>query len=528
MAIAKPSYRRGSKKSTDISVGVVNGKPSLQVNWGGRIYGAPLSLLGSGNVKDSLDVSDIRATGNITFSRNSSVYNNSNRILMVGGLTQLGDKNMAIGSASNLTNMIGNSTYSFENIAIGTDVLKNAAYGRYNVFMGYQAGENFGDDCAADADVYGNIAIGRRAYRCVDSSNVVGVNNVAIGFGAMEQVAGGNGNTCIGFRTGEGLQAGYNTLIGYNAGYNSGSGHITTGTNNICISGGDATSSSAALTNANDDTFAISIGAYCKAGDYAIAMGKTAIASGEDSIALGIDTDATGTQSIAIGDGAQATGNQSIAIGDASNASAAGAVAIGKDAASSVTSTTVIANTDIILDAAGDITLDADGDQVSMKFGGVDGQIDFTNANSGDGIIQQKVDAKDLVIQQFDGNEVARFTDGGDVKVTNVVYFAAETANTIGDGATGTIDWNTSQKQKVTITGTGITCNFTNPPGACNLLLKVVQGDGSDVISTWDSDIKWPSNDTVPTLSTGNGDIDIISFYFDGTNYFGVASLDFA
>ena len=182
----------------------------------------------------------------------------------------------------------------------------------------------------------------------------------------------------------------------------------------------------------------------------------------------------------------------------------------------------------LTLDSSGDVILDADGDQVSMKFGGATGQIDFTNANSGDGIIQQKVDAKDLVIQQYDGDEVVRFTDGGDVKVTNTVYFAAETANTIGDGATGAIDWNVSQKQKVTITGTGITCNFTNPSGPCNLLLKVVQGDGSDVIATWDSDIKWPSNGTAPTLSTGNGDIDIISFYFDGTNYFGVASLDFA
>ena len=115
----------------------------------------------------------------------------------------------------------------------------------------------------------------------------------------------------------------------------------------------------------------------------------------------------------------------------------------------------------------------------------------------------------------------------GDIHVENTVYFTAETANTIGNGATGTIDWNTSQKQKVTITGTGITCNFTNPAGACNVLLKVVQGDGSDVISTWDSDIKWAGG-TAPTLSTGNGEIDILSFYWDGTNYFGVASLDFA
>ena len=108
-----------------------------------------------------------------------------------------------------------------------------------------------------------------------------------------------------------------------------------------------------------------------------------------------------------------------------------------------------------------------------------------------------------------------------------IVYFDAETANTIGDGATGAIDWTHNQKQKVTITGTGITCNFTNPTGPCNLVLKVIQGDGNDVIGTWDSDIKWVGG-SAPTLSTANGAIDILSFYFDGTNYFGVGSLNFS
>ena len=183
----------------------------------------------------------------------------------------------------------------------------------------------------------------------------------------------------------------------------------------------------------------------------------------------------------------------------------------------------------ITFDSSGDITLDADGDQIIMKWGGATGQIDFTNENSGDGVIQQKVDSKDLVVQQYDGDEVVRFTDAGDVKVTNLVYFAAETANSCdsssGVAALISIDWNVSQKQKVTIRGTSNTLNFTNPPGACNLMLKVIQGDGGDTTS-WDSDIKWAGG-SAPTLSSSSGDIDILSFYWDGTNYFGVVSHNF-
>jgi len=197
-----------------------------------------------------------------------------------------------------------------------------------------------------------------------------------------------------------------------------------------------------------------------------------------------------------------------------------------------ISSLDTIISGSLALDSSGDITLDADGDQVTIKFGGATGQIDFTNENSGDGVIQQKVDAKDLVVKQYDGDEVVRFTDGGDVKVTNVVYFAAETANTCdssGGGASATIDWNISQKQKLTITGTSNTINFTNPAGPCNLQLKIVQGDGSDTITAghYSANVKWAGG-ARPTLSTANGAIDIVSFYFDGTSYHGVASLNFA
>ena len=71
----------------------------------------------------------------------------------------------------------------------------------------------------------------------------------------------------------------------------------------------------------------------------------------------------------------------------------------------------MVVNGGLTIDASDDIVLDADGDQISMKFGGSNGQIDFSNANSGDGIIRQMVDSKDLVIQQYDGTEVVRFGD---------------------------------------------------------------------------------------------------------------------
>ena len=197
-----------------------------------------------------------------------------------------------------------------------------------------------------------------------------------------------------------------------------------------------------------------------------------------------------------------------------------------------ISSLDTIISGSLALDSSGDITLDADGDQITIKFGGATGQIDFTNENSGDGVIQQKVDAKDLVVKQYDGDEVVRFTDGGDVKVTNVVYFAAETANTCdssGGAASATVDWNASQKQKLTITGTSNTINFTNPAGPCNLQLKIVQGDGNDTITAghYSANVKWAGG-ARPTLSTANGAIDIVSFYFDGTSYHGVASLNFA
>lgn len=105
------------------------------------------------------------------------------------------------------------------------------------------------------------------------------------------------------------------------------------------------------------------------------------------------------------------------------------------------------------------------------------------------------------------------------------VTFEAEFDNG-NSGAAKTIDWNNGQKQKVTLTAT---CTFTFTPlaaGVANLLLKLVQdGTGSrDVV--WPASVKW-RNGVAPNLSNAAGAVDIVSLYFDGTNYYGTSTTNF-
>ena len=95
------------------------------------------------------------------------------------------------------------------------------------------------------------------------------------------------------------------------------------------------------------------------------------------------------------------------------------------------------------------------------------------------------------------------------------------------------IQWDQGNKYNLTLQSANI--NFlSHPIGACNLLLKLTQpASGSTFTSiTWTLDgsdtLLWPSG-TNPTLSSANGAVDILSFYFDGTSkYYGVASLNFS
>ncbi|HWA29097.1 MAG TPA: hypothetical protein VG734_25835 [Lacunisphaera sp.] len=95
----------------------------------------------------------------------------------------------------------------------------------------------------------------------------------------------------------------------------------------------------------------------------------------------------------------------------------------------------------------------------------------------------------------------------------------------IDDGNSGTadtIDWSAGGAHKSTLTG-NCTYTFTSPGGVTSLVLKVVQGSGPYTV-TWPATVKWAAG-VAPTLSIANGAVDIFSFYFDGTNYYGAQSV---
>ena len=64
----------------------------------------------------------------------------------------------------------------------------------------------------------------------------------------------------------------------------------------------------------------------------------------------------------------------------------------------------IVSDGTVTVDATTDIVLDADGDDISLKFGGATGQLDFSNTNSGDIVIEQKTADKALLFKGTDGS----------------------------------------------------------------------------------------------------------------------------
>ena len=111
------------------------------------------------------------------------------------------------------------------------------------------------------------------------------------------------------------------------------------------------------------------------------------------------------------------------------------------------------------------------------------------------------------------------------IKSIKTGTFNAEVDNG-NSGTEKTIDWTAGQKQLLTLTG-NCALTFSAPLGPSNLTFRLIQdGTGSRTV-TWPAACKWASG-TAPTLSTAASAVDIISFYYNGTNYYGVSNTNFS
>jgi len=116
--------------------------------------------------------------------------------------------------------------------------------------------------------------------------------------------------------------------------------------------------------------------------------------------------------------------------------------------------------------------------------------------------------------------------DAGDNSITNqlTATFSGEHDNGT-QGSNYTIDWGNGQKQVITLSGS-ITLSFTDPSGPSNLILRVVQDSTGGRDLTWPSSVLWPGGSKTALSDVASAE-DVVSLYYNGTNYYAQMGEDF-
>jgi hypothetical protein len=156
---------------------------------------------------------------------------------------------------------------------------------------------------------------------------------------------------------------------------------------------------------------------------------------------------------------------------------------------------------DLLVDVAGDITLDAGGGNVKVAVGGTD-ILDIANSSS-DVIIKPVVDAKDLIFQQRDGTEVARIEDNATFNVSVAGKFAyAGTAVTSTAAELNILDGVTSTAAELNIIDGDTSATSTTIADADRIVLNdngtMVQAAMTDVKTYIGGGTSWQA------IKTGN------------------------
>ena len=169
--------------------------------------------------------------------------------------------------------------------------------------------------------------------------------------------------------------------------------------------------------------------------------------------------------------------------------------------------------TTITLDSAGDIVLDAGGNDFNFKASGTE-VLRITNSSS-DVVIKPTVDTKDIIFQQYDGTSILEINDGAYAKFT-AAAIAPEA--TLTDASTVTINALTQSVSKVTLGGNRtIGLASGGVAGAFISILIIQDGTGSRTVS-WNAAYEFAA-DTAPTLTTTANKGDLFVFRYNGAKW---------
>lgn len=396
---------------------------------------------------------------------------------------------------------------------------------------------------APSGGTYTTAAAGSNATAIGDAASAPGSNSFAAGFSAS---AVGSGSVAI---RGSASVAATNGIAIL--------GSVTT-TQAIAIGGGGA---SAASTFGSE-----------------VVIGYGATSSGAGSgVAIGITSSVTGASAVAVGNQAAGLAAAAVAVGAVVSVSATGGIGIG----SSVTiaaghNGSIVMGRGASSTAASQFVVGASAPGISVDdvyFGqGVASSAPTAYTIHGTGGSGAAVAG--ALVRLAAGVSGDAATAGGDVRLgvslagsgtttTDVVYVSSANGGTVGIGAapgafkldvtggvrvtltsapaisvtgqyysaqftcTTTLDWNDGNAQAMTLANGNNTFTFTNAAAGGRYLLKLKQpAAGVAGTVTWPVELLW-SGGTPPTLTATNDKTDIVTLYYDGTNFFGGYTLNY-
>lgn len=126
--------------------------------------------------------------------------------------------------------------------------------------------------------------------------------------------------------------------------------------------------------------------------------------------------------------------------------------------------------------------------------------------------------AAGLIVYDSTNNSVA-YRDAA-----NWGYLSGATQSILGIGGTVNIPFSSGNIVQLSLTASTI-LTFSNAVVG-TYILEVLQGGTGSYTLTYPANVKW-SNGVAPTLTTTVGKTDIITLFYDGTNFFGTYSLNY-